>query len=43
MFRLREILSLACLSVPALAASLPADRETVPRAELAAIVAAPDE
>src|SRR6185436_16257566 len=32
-----------CLSVPALAATLPADRETVPRAELAAIVAAPDE
>jgi len=43
MFRLREILSLACLSMPALAATLPADRETVPRAELAAIVAAPDE
>jgi hypothetical protein len=43
MFRLREILSLLCLSIPAVAASLPADRETVPRAELAALATAPDE
>ena len=43
MFRLREILSLLCLSIPAVAGSLPADRETVPRAELAALATAPDE
>ena len=43
MFRLKEFLLLSCLAVPAFAAPLPADRETVPRAEIAAIAAAADE
>src|SRR4051794_20954093 len=43
MFRMKEILTLLCLSIPAVAASLPDDRETVARAELSAPVAAPTE